>query len=64
MPMKDVQKYLEKLRTDAAECKLISDLAADLQKRELFARLADHLNMLASEIEGAAAKVSDLGSEL
>ncbi len=25
--MKDLQKHLKKLRTDAAECKLISDLA-------------------------------------
>ncbi|KRR18318.1 hypothetical protein [Bradyrhizobium retamae] len=57
--MKDLQKHLKKLRTDAAECKLINDLATGLEKRELFARLADHLSVLASEVEHAiSAKVS------
>ncbi len=54
--MKDMQAHLEKLRTDAAECQLISDLAADLQKRELFRRLAQHLGVLASEVERAIAQ--------
>jgi hypothetical protein len=53
--MRDMQAHLEKLRVDAAECKLISDLATDLQKRELFARLADHLSVLAYELEQAIA---------
>jgi hypothetical protein len=35
--MKDYQGQLEKLRRDAAECKLISDLATATPKRELFA---------------------------
>ena len=57
--MNDLQTRLEALRSDAAECKLISDLATDLQKQELFARLAEHLSVLASEVERAiAAKVS------
>jgi hypothetical protein len=57
--MNDLQTRLEALRSDAAECKLISDLATDLQKQELFARLAEHLSVLASEVEQAiAAKVS------
>ncbi|WP_187436160.1 hypothetical protein [Bradyrhizobium hipponense] len=47
--MKDMQAQLEKLRTDAAECALIRDLATDPQKRELFTRLADHLTDLAVE---------------
>ena len=51
--MKDMQVHAEKLRADAAECKLISDLATDPQKRELFARLADHLGVLAGEVEHA-----------
>jgi hypothetical protein len=56
--MNDLQTRLEALRSDAAECKLISDLATDLQKQELFARLAEHLSVLASEVEQAiAAKV-------
>lgn len=51
--MKDMRAYLEKLRKDAAECRLISDLATDIRKREQFAKLADHYDVLASEIEQA-----------
>ena len=53
--MQDMQAHLEKLRTDAADCALIRDLATDPAKRELFTRLADHLAMLAGEIEAAIA---------
>ena len=53
--MQDMQKHLEKLRTDAAECALIRDLTTDPAKRELFTRLADHLATLAGEIEAAIA---------
>jgi hypothetical protein len=51
--MQDMKAHLEKLRADAAECALIRDLASDQKKRELFTRLADHLNALASEVEAA-----------
>ncbi|WP_441232586.1 hypothetical protein [Bradyrhizobium sp. 1200_D9_N1_1] len=51
--MQDMQARLEKLRRDAAECALIRDLATDPKKRELFARLADHLDVLASAVEQA-----------
>ncbi len=51
--MKDMQAHLEKLRTDAAECKLISDLATDPAKRELFTKLAEHYEVLAMEVEQA-----------
>ena len=54
--VKDMQAQLEKLRTDAAECALIRDLATDPKKRELFTRLADHLSMLAAEVERAVAE--------
>ncbi|MCJ9700013.1 MULTISPECIES: hypothetical protein [unclassified Bradyrhizobium] len=54
--MKDMQAQLEKLRTDAAECALIRDLASDAKKRELFSRLADHLSGLAAEVERAIAE--------
>jgi hypothetical protein len=54
--MKDMQAQLEKLRADAAECALIRDLATDPKKRELFARLADHLSVLAAEVERAVAE--------
>jgi hypothetical protein len=47
---------LEKVRADAAEAALIRDLATDIHKRELFTRLADHLAMLAAEVERAIAK--------
>lgn len=51
--MKDYQTRLEKLRTDAVECRLISDLATDPAKRELFDRLALHLTSLADPVEQA-----------
>jgi hypothetical protein len=51
--MRDYQSQLEKLRADAAECKLISDLATDNAKRDLFDRLASHLTVLADQVETA-----------
>ena len=51
--MKDILAHLDKLRADAAECAMIRDLATDREKRELFARLADHLHVLAAEVERA-----------
>jgi hypothetical protein len=53
--MKDMEAHLEKLRTDAAECAIISGLATNKTKRELFARLSEHLTVLASEVEKAIA---------
>ncbi|WP_076860525.1 hypothetical protein [Bradyrhizobium mercantei] len=53
--MQDMLTHLEKLRTDAAECTLIRDLATDIRKRELFAKLAEHLAALAEEVEKAVA---------
>jgi hypothetical protein len=49
--VKDYQVHLEKLRADAAECRLISDLATDRAKRAMFDRLAVHLNSLADQVE-------------
>jgi hypothetical protein len=49
--MKDSQVQLEKLRRDAAKCRLNSDLATDKQKRDLFDRLAAHLGTLADQVE-------------
>lgn len=51
--MRDYQSQLEKLRADAPECKLISDLATDNAKRDLFDRLASHLTVLADQVETA-----------
>ena len=53
--MRDLKVHLDKLRADAAECALIRDLATDPQKRELFTRLAEHLSVLAQEVEAAIA---------
>jgi hypothetical protein len=53
--MKDMEQHLQKLRADAEECSMISKLATDHQKRELFARVAEHLSVLASEVERAIA---------
>jgi hypothetical protein len=39
------------LRRDAAECRLISDLATHPAKRELFDRLSTHLGVLADQVE-------------
>lgn len=54
--MKDMRTSLDKLCVDAAEAALIRDLATDIRKRELFARLADHLAVLAAEIERTMAE--------
>jgi hypothetical protein len=51
--MQDMQVHLEKLRTEASECQMISDLASNKQKRDLFAMLAEHHRRLADEIERA-----------
>jgi hypothetical protein len=53
--MKGMQTHMEKLLADAEECALIGKLATDAQKRELFARLAAHLRVLAGEVERAIA---------
>ena len=57
--MKDMQAQLEKLRTDAAECALIRDLATEPKKRELFTKLAAHLSVLADEVERAIAATAE-----
>ena len=51
--MQDMQAHLEKLRTQASECQMISDLATHQQKRELFAKLAEHHRRLADQVERA-----------
>ena len=51
--MKDYQTHVEKLRKDAAECALVRDLATDKAKREMFDRLAQHLDQPANEVERA-----------
>jgi uncharacterized protein YdcH (DUF465 family) len=53
--MKDYQASLEHLRKEAAEKRLIADLATNKAKRATFAKLADRLNALADEVERAMA---------
>ena len=49
--MENMAKQLAKLRDDADDCTLISRLATEPEKRELFARLAAHLNRLAADVD-------------
>jgi hypothetical protein len=56
--MKDMEEHLLQLRADAEGCLNISKLATDPQKQALFAKLAQHLNVLASEVARAIAAQS------
>ena len=49
--MKNYRTHLETLRQQAAESALISALTTLPQKRELFAKHAEHLNALTAEVE-------------
>jgi hypothetical protein len=55
--MKDMQAQLEKLRTEAANCELIAKLATDPSKRETFAKLAAHYQVLADELARAIDRI-------
>jgi hypothetical protein len=59
--VQDMEAHLEKLLNDAEECALISKLATDVAKRELFARLSEHLKMLAAEVERAIKERKEAG---
>jgi hypothetical protein len=49
--MQDIKHRLEKLRTDAEECLLISRLTTEPEKREAFQKLADDYRKMARELE-------------
>jgi anaerobic glycerol-3-phosphate dehydrogenase len=53
--MKDTQEWAEKLRREAEECRLISKLATNLEKREVFTRLAETIDRQADELEAVIA---------
>jgi hypothetical protein len=53
--MKDIQTQLEKLRGEAAECLVLSNLSTDPEKQNLFARVADHITGLASAVQNELA---------
>ncbi len=48
--MKDARTWLDRLRTEAEECRLISRLATNPAKRETFARLAETHDRQADEL--------------
>jgi len=52
--MNDHRHHLEALRKQAAEAALISALATSPGKRDLFAKIAEHLNTLAAAVELAS----------
>jgi hypothetical protein len=53
--MKDTRDWAEKLRNEAEECRLISKLATNLEKRETFTRLAESIDRQADELEALIA---------
>jgi hypothetical protein len=55
-PMEDMKKHRDVLLREAAECQLISDLATDKSKRELFSKLAKHHQTLAAALDRAIAE--------
>lgn len=59
--MQDLRAKLEKLLTEAEDCRLIAKLATDKQKRADFARLSEQLQSMARDIEAmiAAKKAKD-----
>ena len=48
--MEDLRAKLEKLLTEAEDCELISRLATDVKKRELFKKLAVDPRAMAHDI--------------
>lgn len=58
--MSDVQRVLEKLRSEAAECLVVSNVATDPEKRQLFARVAEHISGLASAVQNELVLPPDL----
>jgi hypothetical protein len=56
--MRDMQAQLDNLLEQAADCARIASKATDAAKQELFARLAQHFTVLASEVEKAIAKMA------
>jgi hypothetical protein len=59
--MKDMREKVEQLRADAEDCALISKLASDKAKREIFTRLAEHLGQLAKDVEAVIAEKTRSG---
>jgi hypothetical protein len=60
--MQDYPPQNQKLRMDAAECAIIRDFASDPAKRDLFDRFAQHLNVLAKQVQMAIGSSADVSS--
>ena len=58
--MKDIHAHLKKIRSDAAECLVLSGIAPD-GKGTMFTRIAEHLNALALDIEKSATAIDSNG---
>lgn len=54
--MQDIKNRLEKLLTDAAECDLIGNLAADEEKRATFRKLAEQYRSMAEQMKAEIAR--------
>ena len=52
--MTDMKAHLDKIRSDAAECLLLSSIVPN-DKKEMFVKIAEHLNNLAFEIDSTMA---------
>jgi len=61
--MKDTQNWVERLRREAEECRLISRLATNEAKRESLARLASMHDERADELEKLIASGELSGQE-
>ncbi|MGB3864730.1 MAG: hypothetical protein WBA29_03760 [Xanthobacteraceae bacterium] len=48
--MRDARAWVERLRKEAEECRLISKLATSAEKRETFARLAEAADKNADDL--------------
>jgi hypothetical protein len=57
----DLMERLQKLRDDADDCELISKLATDQAKREVFANLAIQLRQAAADVEQVMAAKAATG---
>ncbi|MGO4513307.1 hypothetical protein AB4Z51_40670 [Bradyrhizobium sp. 2TAF36] len=57
--MEDMKASAEKMRAEANYAEQIARSATDLQKRELYERLAAHFRQLADEIEKTIANRSE-----
>ena len=54
--MQDMHAQVEKLQSEASHCAMISSLATEDTKKELFDRLAQHYRVLAAEVQKAIDK--------